>query len=44
MGVFFAFIDLQLGHQDSPEPVFGDHSPNRVSDQLFGVLGADLFD
>ena len=37
-----ASINFQFGQQLIAEAVFGDHAFDRVGDQLFRVLGADL--
>ena len=42
VGVLVAFIDFQLGHEHTTEAVFGNHAANRVSDEFFRLLGADL--
>src|SRR5438477_11081698 len=44
MRMFASFVNLQLGHQHSAEPIFRDHAANSMGDQLFGVLCPDLCD
>ena len=42
VGMFIAFIDFELGHQDAPKAILWDHSANGVRDELFGVARTNL--
>ena len=44
MGMFFALINFQFGHEHTAEAIFGDHATHGVSDQFLRMTGADLLD
>ena len=40
MGMFVAFVNFELGHENPAEAILGDHAANGVGNELFRGLGA----